>query len=266
MKRGVIITLLLVLIFTSFIPVFAQIQDFNFSGNDPASYQCFDTNGNATPIVDGDGNGSDDSIKKDDTSGVFYCDANGNNRFDSSEARAVLKPPQLQQLEIWFVKIIYTIWALVASFSFLLIVWLGYQYLISRGDPTQIKAIRERIIRFIIGFVLVFLAVPILTTIFRLLGVNDSVKCYQGLTSENNVGIGFQFFYTDLCTDPAGLSTNPCDISDLVNDIRNGGSGGRYACPLPGEFKGCSAIGSFIGFCCDPNEQVWRASTRASCR
>jgi hypothetical protein len=210
MSRTKLTFLLLIILSLTGIPVFAQIQDFTFSGSNPESYQCFDDGGTFIDQVP----------TYDSVTGEFYCTVAG------ERVRAVLKPPQLQQLEIWFVRIVYTIWAMIASFSFLLLIYLGYQYLISQGDPTQIKAIRERIIRYIIGFALVFLAVPILITVFRLLGINDSVQCYQGLSDANNVGIGFQFFFSDLCTDPRGVAvSNPCDFGENATGL---------ACSTPG--------------------------------
>ncbi|MEO6728962.1 MAG: pilin [Candidatus Dojkabacteria bacterium] len=194
----------LLLISTIFIaPVLkAQVQDFNFSGNDAESYQCFTLQGDLLT----------DKPTFDSALGEFYC------LHDGVRIRAVLKPPALQELEVLFVRVVYAIWALVASFSFLLLIYLGYQYLISRGDPTQIKAIRERIIKYIIGFILVFLAVPILVTFFKLLGINNSVQCYQGLSGGNNIGIGFQFFYADLCTDPGAQGSEFSSCSDLTSN------------------------------------------------
>lgn len=255
--RKFVLSLIILASFLIISPVVhAQLQDFNFSGNDPKSYQCFDNHGNILaqePVPSKDANGN--IIE-------FYCTDSAGNKI-----KAVLKPPAFQELEIIFVRVVYAIWALVASFSFLMLIYLGYQYLISRGDPTQIKAIRERITKFIIGFALVFLAVPILVTFFRILGINNEVQCYTGLSGTNNVGIGFQFFYTDLCTDPRGLDTDPCDLQDLVNDLVNGTSNGRYACNQPGTFKSCNAIvGRVVGFCCPSDLPVWKVTAPADCK
>lgn len=254
--RKYILSAVLLLSFVVISPVVkAQVQDFNFSGNSADSYQCFAKNGSISSAT----------IQQDKVNGVgsgeFYC------VIDGVRVKAVLKPPTLQEFEILFVRVVYAIWAIVATFSFLLIIYLAYQYLISRGDATQVKAIRERIIKFIIGFALVFLAVPILVTFFKLLGVDSQVQCYSGLSDSNNVGIGFQFFFTDLCTDPLGLKTDPCDITDLVSDLKNGNTNGRYACATPKEFKQCPGfLGNFIGFCCQSSPQVWKASSPATCK
>lgn len=169
--------------------VFAQLQTGTFSGNDPTSYQCI-ANGQITT-----------EAPTKDATGNIIC----------NNGVAVLKPPALQQIEVWFVRILYTIWALVGSLSFLLLVKLGYEYTISRGDVTKITEIRKKIIYYIVGFALVFLAVPVLSTVFNLLGINTSVQCY-------NVNMpGFQFFFTTLCTDPRGITganvvSNPCNF------------------------------------------------------
>lgn len=177
--------------------VFAQ----GFSGNDPASYQCFDPQNKLTDVV---------PVLTD---GVMLCD------FGNGEVtRAVLRPPSLQQVEIWFVRIVYIIWAFVATFSFVILLGVAYQYIISRNAGEALAKARDRIAKYALGFALVFLAIPILNTTFRLLGVDDSVECYQGLTGgDNNVGIGFQFFFYDLCTDPRGnFDRSPLEI---INEV-----------------------------------------------
>lgn len=235
--------------------VFAQAQDFTFSGNDADSYQCFDSSGN---VIQGA------TITKDQISGKFICP-------DGSAAG--LKPPTLQQLEIWFVRIIYVVWGLTASFSFILLIILGYQYMISRGDVTKITQIRERIIKYIFGVAIVFLAIPILTSFFNVLGISQNVSCY-------NVEMpGFQFFFYNMCTDPRGVDTNPCELSDLFNGLGATGGGDNYACSSSYQFKPAQACGTVlgglagvagIGFCCVPigsnsSGGVWETRIQANC-
>lgn len=194
-KKLVYLLLLLNLFFGQFAVVDAQLQTFDFSANNPESYQCF--NKETGEILDIPVEPTPDEF------GNYYCN-NGGTR-----VIAQLRPPTLQQLEVWFVRILYAIWGLVASLSFLFLVKLGYEYTISRGDPTKITEVRKRIVSYLIGFALVFLAVPILTTVFRLLGINTNAQCY-------NVNMpGFRFFYATLCTDPKGViaskfASNPC--------------------------------------------------------
>jgi len=242
-KKRRIYFLLVTLIVSLFIaPVLnAQVQDFDFSGNSADSYQCFNLHGDLI----------NQKPQFDSTLGEFYC------MVDGTRIKAVLKPPALQELEILFVRVVYAIWALVATFSFLLLVYLAYQYLISRGDATQVKAIRERIIKYIIGFALVFLAVPILVTFFKLLGVNNTVQCYQGLSGDNNVGIGFQFFFTDLCTDANGSNFVDCDsLTKLGLTNSDIGKLTGLACPTDGRLQSCSAAKGTYIFKCVNN--VWQ--------
>ncbi len=224
MKR-VLKTIILVLVF-SIIPLifksltYAQVQSTNFSGSSKESYQCFKPDGTPSEVSDvrSSGNtgywlcvcndGSDPAIN-----GI--CNFNQDTKCEKTEKpgdpgcnaqQAVIIPPTLQQLEIWFVRILYVIWSVVGALSFFYIVVLGYRYMITRGDVTKVTEIRQKIIYYIIGLVLVFLAVPILTTVFRVLGINRQVDCY-------NVQMpGFQFFFTDLCTAPKSAS-DPCSIN-----------------------------------------------------
>ncbi|MCA9387174.1 hypothetical protein KC669_04025 [Candidatus Dojkabacteria bacterium] len=198
----------------------AQIQDGEFSGSSKSSYQCFTENGDIVEPTD-----------RKDSSGRFLCACldgslplNGTGICAGKSisecsgvpgspgcpaAKATLIPPTLQQIEFWFVRIIYVIWTLVASFSVFYLLVLGYQYMLTRGDVTKITEIRQKIIYYIIGFALVFLAIPILTTVFRVLGVNSQAECYNVNLDE----IGFQFFFSELCTAPTFVD-DPCDYID----------------------------------------------------
>lgn len=238
---------------------FGQAQTGNFSGSDIASYQCFDANN--IPI---------EPTTRTNASGQFLCpckDGTNPNVFgrcsgatkcenpdDTSRpgepgdkgclaAIATLKPPTLQILEVWFVRILYIIWAIVGSLSFFYLVVLGYRWMLTRGDVVKITEIRQKIIYYVVGVALVFLAVPILTTIFRLLGINDNVDCY-------NVEMpAFQFFFANLCTAPnmAYYCQNPgefqpglaCQVrgqTSLCNNLTNGViSSGTFYCPSRGE-------------------------------
>lgn len=226
--------LIIGIILQSFIsPVVAQTQDFDFSGNNPDSYQCFDGSGQPDTTA---------VVVKDKLFDVFICDLNSNGTLDGDETRAVLIPPRLQVIEVWFVRIIYVVWALVGAYSFYLLVVLGYQVMISRGDPTSLPKIRQRIINYMIGFALVFLAIPILDTFFRLLGINKTVSCYDVQMP------GFQFFFTTLCS-----GTDPCSFTE---DQLNQG----IVCPVRGEQRVCS--GGFhpvpVTYTCDAEAQIWR--------
>lgn len=246
MKVLKIISLITFLLLTPLTILNAQIQSGNFSGNDPSSYSCYNRQGDRL----------DKTAIFSERDGLFYCDMNSNNRYDrcpsgvydggeTCDPIAVLNPPTIQVLEIWFVRVIYLVWALAASVSVFGLLGISYQYMISRGAPEAQKVLRDRIAKFIIGLFLVFLAVPILNTIFRLLAVNDTVECYQGLTS--NVGIGFQFVFPEMCTSPNLERELTAD--QVCNLIQNSGgtSGGLYsiqgrACSTPGQDQFCNPL------------------------
>lgn len=191
--------------------VHAQFQDGDFSANDPqcSSYRCPKKDGVTSTL-------SYNNVSK-------FCECKYSN---GEVTLALIKPPALQQIEIWFVRIVYAIWAFVGSLSFLLLVYLGYQWILTRGDVTKITEIRQRIINYAIGTAFIFLALPILTTFFRLLGVNGEVQCYNFDTLPR-----FQFFFPELCTDPLDLIVNdPCDFSVSAEG---------YACSVPGDSHEC---------------------------
>jgi len=197
--------LLFAILLILFLPsiVLAQFQTVPLSGNNPGSYQCigFDSPGPGANAITRDAEISNGRIV---CNGVF--DKNGN------VVAPILKPPTLQQLEIWFVRIVYAIWAIIATLSFVMLIYLGYRYMLRGGTSDQeLVKLRKDIFNYVIGVILVFLAVPILTTIFRLMGINNSVQCYNVLNSE--VGIGFQFFFPELCTDPRmSIVSDPCSL------------------------------------------------------
>jgi len=204
LRKSVLIAVFCLVVLNVFIfPVRAQFQDFYFSGSSAESYQCIGLDGNIDPSV----------AVVESSGGMFVCegvDRDGDGEWDP----AILKPPKFQQLEIWFVKILYSVWALVGTFSFFMLAYLGYQAML-RGGTTddQLVKLRKHILSYILGVALVFLAVPILESVFRLMGINKEVDCY-------NVDMpGFQFFFSDLCTDPKGqiadqLLSDPCSVPD----------------------------------------------------
>ena len=211
----VIVTILASFLFLGEYVAKAQVQVIPFSGNQKSSYQCFLEGKPIEPTDVKDSNGyflcpcydGSEPNSRGLCPGSASCQGQDlDNDGSPSPPRAgdpgclaqqaVIKPPTLQQLEIWFVRIIYVIWSLVATFSIFYLLVLAYRYMITRGDVTKITEIRQKIIYYILGVVVVFLAIPILTTVFRLLGVNESAQCYNVNLNE----IGFQFFFPELCT------------------------------------------------------------------
>jgi hypothetical protein len=240
MKKKLLLIIFLSLTFLTSLSllVSAQSQTTPFSGNDPASWQCFNLDGSESSV----------EPKKDPSTGNFMCRGVSDGKTGTVDVRAVMRPVTLQQLEIWFVKIVYAIWALVASISFLLLVYLGYQYMLKRGTSDQaLVDLRKRILYYAIGFCLVFLAVPILTTVFRLMGINESVRCYDVLNSD--VGVGFKFFFPSLCTTPT-LIQDPCSM---------GTSATGYACADFGKKTGtCQVSGTSASYYYTCDSGIWQ--------
>lgn len=264
--------------------VSAQVQSEDFSGNNPSSYSCYNRQGD---LLTKDNQGQETQPQKSIEDGVYYCNMNGvpgyqpcnSGVFDNGsncDALAVLNPPTLQQLQVWFVRIVYAIWAVAAFISVFGIIAIGYQYMISRGAPEATVKVKDRMAKFILGFALVFLAIPILNTVFRLLAVNDAVNCYQSLTN-NNIGIGFQFVFPKLCTAPNLV--NAVDKADVCNEVARmynsgdldvGTSTGLACAPdgvttdVCGPTFGNVTLG--IGFACESNIWVarWRVQTPTS--
>lgn len=250
MKRILVITLFILFVVQFLFlssSVQAQFQETPFSANDQQcnSYRCPEREGTSpTPSY---------NVASE------FCECTYPN---GDTIIAFVDPPALQQLEIWFVRIVYAIWAFVGSLSFLLLVYLGYQYILTRGDVTKITEIRQRIINYGIGTVLVFLAVPLLGTFFRLLGLNAEVECYNFETLPR-----FQFFFPTLCTESdVNRILSFCDSTSGFDDV----SDGRLACPTPNTRLDCpydsagndtgsggyNAFGDRMYFLCS-NESVW---------
>lgn len=264
----------------------AQFQDFTFSANTPESYQCFTQGGdlieNGVASTRGPGGYflclCNESLNQSDLedpdkytiepqeNGVCPAIGGGAPQTSSSNnpgapgnvaIRAVLRPAKLQQIEIWFFRIIYIVWAAVASLSFFYLVLLGYRYIITRGDVTKITEIRQKIVNYLIGLALVFLSVPILTTIFNLLGINDDVPCYS-------VDVpGFRFFFGDVCQFQFAqeILENPCAFA--------GGSPDGILCPQ--DFAGRASSTCDLGgnrcyiYQCDITAFVWVRSQEFPC-
>lgn len=203
--------------------VSAQLSSSVISGNDASSYVCPGEDP-GLPVLDSSGNcaAQDKRCRTlpylDSATGYYVCKSEDSDNI----VRATLKAPPLQQLELWFRRILYAIWAIVGSFSFVMLIYLGYQYMIRGGTSDQeLVKLRKAIINYVVGFALVFLSIPILTTFFTVLGINKNVTCYDVAMP------GFQFFFPELCTDPKYILVNdPCTYYDKAEG---------YACPEVGE-------------------------------
>jgi hypothetical protein len=165
-----LITVLLLAVFIALISGFSNsVNAQGFSGNDPNSYTCEGTKyPDSRPTYNA-------RVKK------IIC---GND----VNVNALPLPPTLRQAQVWFVSILYAMWGFAGITFTLSLMILGIQYMLSRGEPDKIKEVKKRIQRWAIGFVLVFLAYPILSTVFSFVGLN------QCLTSGIEIP-GFQFFF-----------------------------------------------------------------------
>lgn len=199
--------------------VSAQLSSSVISGNDASSYVCPGEDP-GLPVLDSSGNcaAQDKRCRTlpylDSATGYYVCKSEDSDNI----VRATLKAPPLQQLELWFRRILYAIWAIVGSFSFVMLIYLGYQYMIRGGTSDQeLVKLRKAIINYVVGFALVFLSIPILTTFFTVLGINKNVTCYDVAMP------GFQFFFSELCTDPNDTYIkDPCAIvTDTINQNRD---------------------------------------------
>lgn len=197
-------------------PAFAQ----GFSGSDIGSYYC-PRKENLTPITDANGDGLADV---EVVNGNFICRYSVSNGGGTQTINALPRPPQLVQVQVWFIRIIYVLWGLSGVFFTLVLIYIGFLYMTSFGNDKQLSNVIKRFRNWMIGFVLVFLAYPILNTFFRVLNVEPNV-CYTELSLP-----AFQFFFPNACT-PSALNT----FTELpagcrcVGDIT--GSTSSPACP-----------------------------------
>lgn len=101
-------------------------------------------------------------------------------------------PPTLQQFELLFVK------ALVAAWSLGGLLWLGYFIIIAQlyftSEQSKIEEAKKRFQRWIIGFVLFYLARAIIISVMGVL-IADDTNCYAEF--DNNAA--FKFFFPEVC-------------------------------------------------------------------
>jgi hypothetical protein len=175
---------------------YSSIQATGFSGSDINQYTC--TPGAVTSraqlvLLDIFSNCGDPT-----TEGVFDCDG----RFvcyylddgKISQRDAIPTPPSLRIIEVWFVRIIFAIWALSGIVFTFVLISLGVQYMFSFGNPQAVERVIKKFQNFLLGFVLVFLSYPILNTFFNILPINDESQCFEQISMP-----GFQFFFPQAC-------------------------------------------------------------------
>lgn len=103
------------------------------------------------------------------------------------------QPPTLQQIEFTLVRFLYAIWGSAGIIFLVLMIYNGYLYMFSGGDEEKIREARTRTVQWAIGFVLLFISVPIVSTIMKIF-IKEG-ECFGQLTDP-----GFSFFFADVCT------------------------------------------------------------------
>ncbi len=156
-------------------PVFAQ----GF-GSDVSNYDCARFNG-------------DSGVLTEKPDGSIVCVYGDLTSGDVVERPAILKPPRLQILQIWFVRLIYVIWGVSGVVFTFILISIGLQYILSFGNIDAVGQVIKRFQKFVVGLALVFLSYPLLATFFNLLPLRDDT-CYSDINMP-----GFQFFFPSAC-------------------------------------------------------------------
>lgn len=189
-------------------PVYAQ-----FSGSDPENYNCpvFNT----LELVGGPNLAP---------SGRIIClynrlDTSGNIVERNVLKDAILRPPTLQIVEVWFVRIIYLLWALAGVAFTASLIWIGFKYMTSFNNQYDLGKTIGDFRKWLIGLAIIFLSYPILVTFFRILPLSNS-QCYDDISMP-----GFQFFFPTVCQSresycsvfPLGTSTYQQCLDGLID-------------------------------------------------
>lgn len=134
--------------------------------------------------------------------GVYDID-NGPKGF----VKADLIPPTLQNLENVFVEVFYIIWGLVFVFGLVSLTFIGFQFMYGGTSPERLGELRSKLILWMFGLLLIFLAPSAIRFIYALAGINTT-ECYRsskkGADDELLYDLtlpGFTFFFSDVCTD-----------------------------------------------------------------
>ncbi len=116
---------------------------------------------------------------------------------------AIASPPKLQQLEVWFVKILYMAWGLSGVVFTFILIYIGFLYMTSKGNDKMMADVKTKLRNWFIGLVLIFLSYPVLNTFFRAIGINEDA-CYYDVTQTMP---GFKFFFPTVC-DTSGATSS----------------------------------------------------------
>lgn len=183
MRIGRILVTLVVALMYFVLPFSVQAQGF---GSDPDNYECARYRGKDGVIQE----------TQDGITCVYVLDDGSLFVKD-----AILKPPQLQILQVWFVRILYVIWGVSGVVFTFILISIGMQYLLSFGNVDAVGQVIKRFQKFVVGLALVFLSYPLLATFFQLLPLNEDT-CYADVQMP-----GFQFFFPNACIVETGTTT-----------------------------------------------------------
>lgn len=130
----------------------------------------------------------------------------------SAQLGTMNEPPRLRDLQPMLVEMIYLIWALGGLFFTVLLMWIGFQYMTSAGDPQKKEELKKKGKNWLIGLVVFFLGYPIVSLIYDVIGIGSAnPDCYEQVSTP-----GFHFFFPDVCTDPTdGTRTSIGERVDL---------------------------------------------------
>jgi len=177
----------------SFLPISpASVEAQGFSGSDCQSYQCPQLQNQN--LLDDTGHTDANcppGVQERDNN--FYCEYESDDGVTKLR-NAIPVPPQLRQLEMWFVRLLYALWALSGIFFTFVLIWIGFQYMTSFGNEVALAEVIKKFRNWMIGLGLVFLSYPVLNTFFRMLPIDQSQSCYADLSLP-----GFQFFFPNAC-------------------------------------------------------------------
>ncbi len=152
-----------------------------FSGSDPSNYTC-----PALAIGKGTLNTK-----------TFQCEYP--NGFTTN---AIIRPPTIKVLQYWFMRIIYGAWAASGVVFTIIMVYLGFKYMTSRGDSAKIGDVKKKMKNWAIGLMLIFLSYPVLNTLFSVIGVSKN-ECFDLQLP------AFQFFFPNACNAGGNASATP---------------------------------------------------------
>ncbi|MFQ5493459.1 MAG: hypothetical protein ACE5DX_04840, partial [Candidatus Dojkabacteria bacterium] len=103
-------------------------------------------------------------------------------------------PPSIRELEFLAVRVLYAVWACGGIIFIMLLTYIGFIWMTSGGSDEKIAEAKKRAGQWVIGFLLFFLAQPLVATLMRGLIADDS-ECFTQLQDP-----GFTIFFTDVCT------------------------------------------------------------------